>query len=91
MSKYLVVFEDIWNVKEHYQTNYIGNTIQEILDEKGLYAEFDKEKYNSNEPYQAGTFGNCFYDIDVYEADWECIDDEYAGRIMIFDLIEGDD
>ena len=88
MSKYLVVFEDIWNVKEHYQTNYIGDTIEKILDENELFLEFDKEKYNSNEPHQAGTFGPCFYDIDVFEKDDE---EEYAGRIMIFDLIEGDD
>lgn len=92
MKRFLVVIEDIYNNKEHEQTNKIGDTIQKLLDEKNLVADFDKEKLNSDDPYQAGTFDMGFYDIDTYEKSEEKGSElEYAGRIFIFDLFEDDE
>ena len=89
MKRFLVVIEDIYNNKEHIQTNKIGDTIQEMIDERNLVADFDKEKLNSDDPYQAGGFSMGFYDIDTYEkSDEEDTELEYAGRIFIFDLFE---
>ena len=81
-KQYLVVFEDLWNSKESYQTENLGDTIKMILDGSGLTTEneIDFDKYNSNKPYQVGVFGNVFYDINLVE------EEEYAGRIMIFEL-----
>jgi hypothetical protein len=81
-KQYLVVFEDLWNSKESYQTEHIGDTVKMILDGSGLTTEneVDFDKYNSDNPYQSGTFDNVFYDIRLLD------EEEYAGRIMIFEL-----
>jgi hypothetical protein len=86
--EFLVVYEDEWNNKESYRTKHIGTTIEEICKDFVINAEYNKEKLNSKDPYQAGTFGPGFYDIECYrpaEGDG-ILDDEYAGRIMIFAL-----
>jgi hypothetical protein len=81
-KQYLVVFEDLWKIKESYQTKHIGDTVKMILDGSGLTTEneVDFDKYNSEKPYQSGTFDNVFYDIRLLD------EEEYAGRIMIFEL-----
>ena len=82
-SKYLVVFEDLWHSKEAYQTSRIGDTIKMILDGSGFKSEneIDFDRYNSNNPHNLGTFEKVFYDIPLVDED-----EEYAGRIMIFEL-----
>jgi hypothetical protein len=85
MKQFLVVFEDVWNNKESYQTTRIGDTIKMIVESKKIhYADdIDYDKYNSDNPYQLGTFGEGFYDL-IFQEDED--NDEYAGRIMIFEL-----
>jgi hypothetical protein len=86
--EFLVVYEDEWNNKESYRTKKIGTTIEQICKEFQIIAEYDKEKLDSEDPYQAGTFGPGFYDIDCSKTpDGDgLLDEEYAGRIMIFAL-----
>lgn len=86
MSKFLVVYEDLWGNKESHKTNRIGDTIAEILDNYDLNlgedVELDYEKLNSDDPYDVGSFGLGFYDISVFNNIDE--DGEGNGRIMIF-------
>lgn len=84
-KQYLVVFEDVWNNKESYQTNKIGDTIKMIVNSNDLFcdSDIDYDKYNSHKPHQMGTAGLGFYDISFQEKDDH---DNYAGRIMIFEL-----
>jgi hypothetical protein len=86
--EFLVVYEDVWHNKESYRTKHIGTTIEQICKDFDITADYDKEKLNSKDPYQAGTFGPGFYDIDcVEQTEGDAgIDGEYAGRIMIFQL-----
>jgi len=85
--KYLVVWEDLWHNKESYLTNKIGDTIKQI--EKDFEVIWENEpddqinykKYNSADPYDVGTFGKGFYDLNFNDQEGE-----FAGRIMIFDL-----
>lgn len=90
---FLVVYEDMWNNKEYYKTNRIGDTISEILDGSDLRLDEDKDidlsKLNSENPYDVGTFGLGFYDIDVYDIDSDEEDFSSNGKIMIFFI--GDD
>jgi len=85
MKQFLVVFEDVWQNKESYQTTRLGDTIKMILEQNDLYYpdDIDYDKYNSESPYQVGTFGLGFYDLILQENE---DNDEYAGRIMIFEL-----
>lgn len=85
MKQFLVVFEDVWQNKESYQTTRLGDTIKMILEQNELYYadDIDYDKYNSDSPYQVGTFGLGFYDLILQENE---DNDEYAGRIMIFEL-----
>jgi hypothetical protein len=82
-KQFLVVFEDVWSNKESYQTSRIGDTIKMIVEANDLvpFDHIDYDKYNSDKPYQMGTFGEGFYDISFNDKE-----DEYAGRIMIFEL-----
>jgi hypothetical protein len=84
-KQYLVVFEDVWNNKESYQTSKIGDTIKMIVEANDLFYEgdIDYDKYNSDKPHQMGTMGLGFYDLSFTEKDDT---DNYAGRIMIFEL-----
>jgi len=89
--KFLVVYEDLYNNKESFKTNKIGDTINSILDNYNLKVEdgrLDIEKLNSDDPYDVGTIGLGFYDIDVYDNDGEC---EGNGKIMIFYIGDEDD
>jgi hypothetical protein len=85
MAKFLVVFESEYNNKESFKTDKIGDTIKKIVEDYELTpdydAEIDYDKYNSDDPYDVGTFGKGFYDIS-----FSTPDGDYAGRIMIFDL-----
>ena len=85
MKNYLVVFEDVWNNKESYQTTRIGDTIKMIVEANNLHYpdDIDYDKYNSGNPYQQGVFEKVFYDL-IFQEDEN--NDEYAGRIMIFEL-----
>jgi hypothetical protein len=84
-NEFLVVFEDVWSNKESYRTKKIGDTIKMIMEANNLICEdeLNYEKYNSDNPYQVGTFGYVFYDIIFQEND---DNKDYAGRIMIFEL-----
>jgi hypothetical protein len=89
--EFLVVYEDIWNNKHSYRTRKIGTTIVGISKDFNVTIEdgnFDKERYDSDTPYQVGTFGLGFYDIECYEQEEgdAGLQGEYAGRIMIFQL-----
>lgn len=81
--KYLVVYEDLWHNKESYLTNKIGDTIKEIIKDFELIPEneIDFEKYNSKDPYDVGLLVKGFYDL-IFNDEEE----EYAGRIMIFEI-----
>ena len=81
--KYLVVYEDLWHNKESYLTNKIGDTIKEIIKDFELIPEneIDFEKYNSKDPYDVGIIGKGFYDLSFNDEE-----EEYAGRIMIFEI-----
>lgn len=81
---FLVVYEDLWSNKYSFQTDKLGDTIEEIIKDFDLQLDLndiDIEKYNSEEPYDIGTFGKGFYDIHFETSDGEC-----DGRIMIFEL-----
>lgn len=85
-QKYLVVYEDVWNNKESFKTNKIGDTIKQIVEDYELVYEhgedvIDYERYNSDNPYDVGIFGEGFYDLSFIDTEGED-----AGRIMIFDL-----
>lgn len=82
-QEFLVVYEDIWNNKESIRTEQIGDAIKTLVDGYELTPEYEinYDKYNSEEPYDVGTTGLGFYDISLIEED-----EEYAGRIMIFEL-----
>lgn len=85
-QKYLVVYEDVWNNKEIFKTNKIGDTIKQIVEDYELIYEhgedvIDYERYNSDNPYDVGIFGQGFYDLSFIDTEGED-----AGRIMIFDL-----
>jgi hypothetical protein len=86
--EFLVVYEDEWNNKESYRTKQIGTTIEQICKDFAIIVDYDKSKYNSKDPYDRGTFGPGFYDLDCTRtADGDGIlEDEHAGRIMIFGL-----
>lgn len=84
--EFLVVYEDLWSNKENTRTTQIGDAIKEFVDNYSLIHGEDNEPidydtYNSDYPYQAGTTGPGFYDIEFLDEDGE-----YAGRIFIFDL-----
>lgn len=82
-KEYLVVFEDEWNNKEHIRTERIGEAILHLSEVNDFSIEgVDIDKYNSEHPYDAGTMGPGFYDIEVQKLD----DPDSYGRIMIFDL-----
>ncbi len=81
--KYLVVFEDTWRTKVSKLTDHIGDTIEELLAIHGATADYDKEKKNSDNPYDMFTFGPGFYDIDAEDSEGSLV-----GRIMIFDVQE---
>lgn len=85
-QEFLVVYEDIWNNKESIRTEQVGDAIKSLVDSYELIPEneIDYDKYNSENPYDVGTFGLGFYDISLIERYEE--DEEYAGRIMIFEL-----
>lgn len=85
-KEYLVVYEDVEFSKDARRTTKIGDTIKEFIKDYDLVPvnEIDFEKYNSDNPYDTGGMGAVFYDIDLYEK--EVGDEEYCGRIMIFDL-----
>lgn len=74
-----------------YKTNKIGDTILGILSRFKLKlsedVELDVDRLNSDYPYEAGTFGPGFYDMELYD-DEE--DGEPNGRIMIFYIGEKD-
>lgn len=85
-QKYLVVYEDLWRNKESFKTNKIGDTIKYIVETYELVYEhgedvIDYERYNSDNPYDLGVFGQGFYDLNFNDTEGED-----AGRIMIFDL-----
>jgi hypothetical protein len=94
-QKFLMVYEDEWHNKESYITTKLGDTLLEVLKDNDVMLEQQDdidsyvEKLNSNDPYDMGTFGKGFYDMDVYRKEDDAeniqIDNlEYAGRIMIF-------
>lgn len=91
-NKFLVVYEDIWHNKESIVTYRIGDAIKEFMESYDVvpFAELDFDKYNSDDPYEVGTFGPGFYDIEFFQAhsDGELEEQEYEGRIMIFDITE---
>lgn len=74
-----------------YKTNKIGDTIVGILNRFNLKlsedVELDLDRLNSDYPYEAGTFGPGFYDMELYDNDE---DEEPNGRIMIFYIGEKD-
>jgi len=84
-QEFLVVYEDLWHNKESYRTKKIGDTIKNIVKENELFRDGDEEvdydKYNTEDPFDLGTFGKGFYDIEFIDKEGE-----YAGRIMIFTL-----
>lgn len=84
-QEFLVVYEDLWHNKDSFRTSKIGDTIKQIVKDNELFRDGDEEvdyaKYNSKDPYDLGTFGKGFYDIEFNDKDGE-----YAGRIMIFTL-----
>jgi hypothetical protein len=86
--EFLVVYEDVWHNKTSYRTKRIGTTIANIIKDNNILADYDKDKLNSTDPYQAGTFGPGFYDIECFEQEEgdAGLEGEYAGRIMIFAL-----
>ena len=89
--RFLVVYEDEWNNKYSYPTNKIGDTITKITQDFEIEVDCDIEKLNSDDPYDMGTFGRGFYDIDVFIRDGvdpEEYLDTLAGRIMIFETEE---
>lgn len=83
---FVIVYESLWNNKES-AVSKIGNLGTDILELINSYhadeviLNFDIEKYNSDNPYDAGAFGRGFYDIDLTN-----IDEEYLGRIFILEL-----
>lgn len=84
-KEFLVVYEDVWSNKESFKTTKIGDTIKIIMEANDLICEdgINFEKYNSDNPYQVGTFGYVFYDI-IFQDNTD--NKDYAGRIMIFEL-----
>ena len=83
-QEFLVVYEDMWHSKSGIRTTKIGDTFKQLSKDfnfKFVNDDVDIEKLNSDDPYQAGTVGPCFYDIETKNTDTE----EY-GRIMIFTL-----
>lgn len=85
-TRFVVVYEDLWHNKYHTITTKIGTAIKEIIKDNDLVHDYDEEflnKLDSDNPYQAGTFGQGFYDLEFMDED-----DEYAGRVMIFDIYE---
>ncbi len=79
--KFLVVYEDLWHNKESAMAEIgtLGTVIKEFVGDKTCEADYDK--YNSDNPYDIGTFGPGFFDIDIYDGEeWE--------RIMIFEISE---
>lgn len=82
-QEFLVVYEDLWRNKESVRTTKIGDAIKQFVESHNLISEeeIDYERYNSDDPYDVGTFGLGFYDIDFSDDI-----DENAGRIMIFTL-----
>ena len=86
--EFLVVYEDEWFNKHSYRTKKIGTTIEKIEKDFAIQVEYDKERLNSTNPYDKGTFGLGFYDLDctrTVDGDGG-LDPETAGRIMIFTL-----
>jgi hypothetical protein len=86
--EFLVVYEDEWHNKESYRTKKIGTTIEKITQEFDIDVEYDKARLDSKDPYDRGTFGPGFYDLDcVRPVEGDAgLEPEYAGRIMIFQL-----
>jgi predicted transport protein len=87
-QEFLVVIEDTWYNKDSVRVplGQIGTQIQKFCldyDVKPENDDFDYEKYNSDDPYDVGTFGFGFYDISLVDKNDL---DEYGGRIMIFQL-----
>lgn len=84
-SEFLVVIEDVWNNKDSARVSLgeIGTQIKKFLRDYELKPEneIDYDKYNSDEPYDIGTFGFGFYDIPLIDNT-----EDYGGRIMIFFL-----
>lgn len=88
MQDFLVVFESEWNNKYSYKSSIgkLGDTIKEIEEGFELNSGFDDEDYehyNSDKPFQVGTMGLGFYDIDYVDCDEY---ESYQGRIMIFEI-----
>ena len=80
--KFLVVFQDE-TFNKHYvkaKLGYVGTVAVKLARDAGFddVAAIDVKRLNSKSPYQAGTFGRGFYDIDVFNENQDC------GVIMIF-------
>jgi hypothetical protein len=82
-EEFLVVYEDMWNNKENIRTEKIGDAIKHFQETYSISPEneIDYDKYNSDNPYDTGTTGIGFYDIEVVDEEGE-----FAGKIMIFAL-----
>jgi hypothetical protein len=84
-DEFLVVIEDIWHNKDSARVSLgeIGKQIKKFCRDYELKPEYeiDYDRYNSDEPYDVGSFGLGFYDIQLVSDD-----EEYGGRIMIFFL-----
>lgn len=88
-SKFLVVHESEYYNKysQIVPLGKIGTAVQTIYEELEIPFEQDViDRYNSDNPYEVGTFGKGFYDINMYKGKGE--QEEYCGRIMIFDISE---
>lgn len=83
-SQFLIVIEDAYLNKDSVVVNLgeIGKQIKKFCKDFEYKTEeqIDYEKYNSDDPYDIGTFGLGFYDIGIINKDLE------YGRIMIFCL-----
>ena len=94
-QEFLIVYESTWNNKFTMKSKIgrLGDDISRLLSMymTGRYSiDFDKDKLNSDNPYDIGATGFGFYDINVNvpfdENDENCDLAEYGGVVMIFTI-----
>ena len=84
------MYESEWNNKFSYTTELfkLGDVVRQIIEDYELPDIYDRQVFdrlNSKEPYDIGTFGKGFYDMDFHD-DEENGFGGYKGRIMIFEV-----
>jgi len=83
-KEFLVIYDDIWNVKYPIQTDNIAKAIkehQESFDFQLLDNDLDLDTMENKDFIKSGAFDFVYYDIDCYENDGA-----YAGSIYIFEI-----